>query len=77
MHTHVQKWGNSLAVRIPLAISRQMNLHVNSLIEMEMEGNCLMIRIPHYNLDEMLSQVNSDNLHSQSFDDEQIGNEEW
>ena len=77
MKTHVQKWGNSLALRIPLALSKQLHLHFGSLVDMEVKGDSIVIRAPHYSLDEMLKQINKENTHSPLLDDHPMGNEEW
>ncbi len=77
MQTHIQKWGNSLAVRIPVILSKQLHLNPGSLVDMEIEGRSLVIRAPHYTLDEMLNQITEDNLHMPLMDDPQMGNEEW
>ena len=77
MQTHVQKWGNSLSVRIPSTFSRQLRINAGSLVEMKIDGDCIIIRAPHYKLEELLSQINESNIHSQLLDDSQKGNEEW
>jgi antitoxin component of MazEF toxin-antitoxin module len=40
----IQKWGNSLAVRIPAKWARRLMLQEGMTIEMCMENNCIMIR---------------------------------
>lgn len=77
MEAHVRKWGNSLALRIPSAFSHQLHLNPGSLVDMTIEGDSLVIRTISYSLDEMLSQINENNLHSQMLDGSQVGNEEW
>lgn len=61
MQTRVQKWGNSLAVRIPAALSQRLHLNKRTLINMEIENNCLVIRTPCYDLDELLEKINLKN----------------
>ncbi len=40
----IQKWGNSLAVRIPAKWARKLMLQEGMTIEMCMENNCIVIR---------------------------------
>ena len=40
----IQKWGNSLAVRIPAKWARRLMLSEGMTIEMCMENNCIIIR---------------------------------
>lgn len=77
METCIQKWGNSLGIRIPIRMAELLSLHVGSKVHIEIEGNRIVIQPPKYELDSMLKQINSDNQHHQIFDDDQTGNEEW
>ena len=43
MKTRVQKWGNSLAFRIPAAIAKQMALSVGEQVEFHFDGEKLII----------------------------------
>lgn len=77
MQTHISKWGNSLGVRLPNHILKQLHLHAGSTVNIELEGDRLVMSAPKYSLDDMLEQINADNLHSVLLDDDQIGKEEW
>ena len=44
MKTRVQKWGNSLAVRIPSHIIRETGLEYNTAVEMKVEDGKLVIQ---------------------------------
>lgn len=77
MQSHIQKWGNSLGLRIPIQIAKQLNLHQGSLVILEIEDNRIIIQAPKYNLDDMLKEITPKNKHHQILDDEQRGNEEW
>ncbi len=80
MHGQVQKWGNSLGVRIPKALAHKLNLHSGTQIEVELDAsNChLVITKAESELDLLLNQINISNLHSESFvDDESTGSESW
>lgn len=79
----VQKWGNSLAIRLPKAYAEDAGLRENSPVEILMEGETIVIappssrrarsqRIP---LSEYLDRITPDNLHGESDAGEPQGHE--
>ena len=40
----VQKWGNSLAVRIPAAIARSAHFHLGTLVELAVRENGVFVK---------------------------------
>lgn len=80
MKTQVQKWGNSLAVRIPKAFANDLGLDQESTIELALEDGCLVLRPtapPRYELSRLLSRVTEDNCHGEYDVGEPAGNEQW
>ncbi len=79
MKTRVQKWGNSLAVRIPTHIVREVGLAYNASVEMEVEEGKLVIQRSKDapTLEQMLSRVTRENLHSAVDSGGAVGNEVW
>ncbi len=77
MRAQIQKWGNSLGVRIPMQIAKQLHLNPGSPVTLEVEDQRIIIQSPKYELDAMLEKITQKNCHHQIFDDEQRGNEEW
>lgn len=67
--TTVQKWGNSLAVRIPKDIAERIKLHQGSEINViENEGKIiLMPKKPQikYSLEDLLTQCKPENRHEE------------
>lgn len=59
----IQKWGNSLGVRIPKSLSEQTSLREGSEVEIVAAGRTLTIRPKRcrrrYTLDELLAQATS------------------
>lgn len=54
----VQKWGNSLAVRIPATIARSVHFHIGTLVELDTQDGNLVIKATGHrklNLDERLA----------------------
>ena len=74
---HVRKWGSSLAVRIPKAIAEQWGVSEGSAIEMQSQGDRVVMRKRAYDLADMLSRMTADNLHPEHDTGEAQGNERW
>lgn len=80
MEATIKKWGNSLGLRIPKSYSTQAGITDGSKIEINMEGDKIVISPKQkvdYELNELLSMVNEDNLHYEIESDGPIGNEIW
>jgi antitoxin MazE len=77
METNIQKWGNSLGVRIPKTIVQQLSLHPGSIVDMAIENDKIVLYPKKYNLSEMLSNITKSNMHHPKLDDEKVGKEEW
>jgi antitoxin MazE len=66
MKTRVQKWGNSLAVRVPKSFAESLELETGSPVEMSIEDDAIVIRRDRdgdWNLDTLLSEVTDENIH--------------
>jgi antitoxin MazE len=80
MHTKVQKWGNSLALRIPKAFADDANLGNNSPVDLSYSDGQIIIKPlenQEWNLDELLLEVNESNIHKEIDTGSPIGNEIW
>lgn len=80
MRLRVQKWGNSLALRIPAAFARQTGVGSGSEVELELEGKRLIITLAPggpYSLAELLDGVTDENLHEAVDTGEPRGKELW
>jgi antitoxin MazE len=74
----VQRWGNSLAVRIPKPFALEIGLEQNTLVTVSIsEGKLLLEPIvePKYTLEQLLAEVTEDNLHHEVNIGEAVGNE--
>lgn len=79
MKSAVQKWGNSLAVRIPANYAKDVRISEGSPVEMTVEDNRIVI-IPETKggrLEEMLSLIDESNLHGETDTGGKVGNEIW
>ena len=80
METRVQRWGNSLALRIPKLLADEAGLKDNSLVQLALRDKLLVvvpIRKPDISLDALLAQVTTNNLHSKVQTGPAVGGEAW
>lgn len=79
MRTSVQRWGNSLAVRIPKSFAEEVGLHDNSVVEMRLvEGGVLITPVSTPpTLDELLAGVTAENRHGEVDTGPAVGSEAW
>ncbi|MCL4416213.1 MAG: AbrB/MazE/SpoVT family DNA-binding domain-containing protein [Actinobacteria bacterium] len=80
MISRILKWGNSLSIRIPKVFSKELNLNEDSRVEIKTEENKIIISpIPagKNSLEELLSQINESNIHSEIETGISQGKEIW
>jgi antitoxin MazE len=81
LRARVQRWGNSLAVRIPGAFGRELHLQPDSSVDMTVEsGRLVLVPVPDSTiptLAELLEQVTDENLHAEIGTGQPLGNEAW
>lgn len=76
MESHIQQWGNSLGLRIPIQMARKLNLHPGSPVNIEVDDGRIVIKV-QYTLDTMLENITPQNQHHLLLDDQKKGREEW
>lgn len=81
MLAKVQKWGNSLALRLPKSVANQADLHINSPVEIIVRDQEIIIqpvrKKKSYELDDLLAQVKPDNIHQEADFGKPMGKEVW
>ena len=80
MKLKVQKWGNSLALRIPKALAIEANVASGSTVEMSLSNGELKIKLvedQEYTLDELLSGITAENIHDEVSTGIPQGKESW
>ncbi|HBK59879.1 MAG TPA: AbrB/MazE/SpoVT family DNA-binding domain-containing protein [Firmicutes bacterium] len=79
MLAKVQKWGNSLAIRIPRGLAEQLKVQQNSEVDLSLDGDRLVIRPRRSepSLAALLAQVTDENTHAEVAAGEPIGREVW
>ncbi len=76
----VQKWGNSLGVRIPKPLAQDASLREGTAVQMIVHNGRLVVEAQHkprYHLAALLKAVNKRNLHTETATGEPIGKEAW
>ena len=80
MRVRIQKWGNSLALRIPRAFADEAHLAQNTAVEVSVvEGKLVVTPVaqPVFELEDLLAKVTEQNLHGEVDAGPATGNEEW
>jgi antitoxin MazE len=80
MKVQVQRWGNSLALRIPKSFAVESNIEQGSVVEVSLdEGRIVVepVRETDYTLEELLSGVTKRNLHAEADTGAAVGKEIW
>lgn len=81
MQAKIQKWGNSLALRIPKAFAQEIKIAENSTVELNVEDGQINIKpIIEYEtpkLDDLLDEVNESNIHYEIQTGKPQGKEIW
>jgi len=65
MEVKIQKWGNSLALRIPRAFSKDTKISDGSVVDMTMKKGDIVIKPKVYDLQTMLSKITDSNKHDE------------
>jgi antitoxin MazE len=80
MKTRIQKWGNSLALRIPTAFAKELGLEAEKPVELRLKDGTLVIENVEdveYTLEDLLAQIDEHHLHGEIDTGSAFGNEEW
>ncbi|MEN9678785.1 MAG: hypothetical protein RIS76_4681 [Verrucomicrobiota bacterium] len=66
MTATIQKWGNSLALRIPLAVAKQIQVQEGDPVTLKISAAGLTVKpaAKRLRLDDLLEQVTPENLHA-------------
>ena len=80
MKTAVQRWGNSLALRIPSAYAAETRISEGSEVELTLKSGGLLIRPvvkKRHSLAALLKQVTPANRHEAVTTGDAVGREAW
>jgi antitoxin MazE len=80
MKAKIQKWGNSLALRIPKLVADGLHLERDSLVELTVTKKTLVV-VPAPKagprLADMMERVTRDNVHGEADFGPPVGREAW
>jgi antitoxin MazE len=80
MKTRIQKWGNSLALRIPKSFALETGLDHDALVDVALVDGKLVVTpllTPAISLEALLAGITDDNLHGEHDTGVARGNEVW
>ncbi len=80
MKTRVQKWGNSLALRIPKVLAERAGLAENSSVELSLQQGELVVRravAQRISLKRLLRGITDKNLHGEINTGQPVWREVW
>jgi antitoxin MazE len=80
MNATIQKWGNSLALRIPSSLAKDVDLHQGSVVGMTVVKGAMVVKPRKrrkVSLAQLLKGVTSANIHSEQDWGGAAGKEAW
>jgi antitoxin MazE len=80
MRIKIQKWGNSLALRIPKAFAFQSRIRQDEYVNVKLDNDKIIvepIEEKKYSLEELVSGIKKSNLHKEINFGKNVGAEHW
>jgi len=80
MRTKIQKWGNSLALRIPKSFAEETKVEAGCAVDLSIADGQLVVspvRSKRFELYALLAEVTKENLHAEISTGEPRGREAW
>ncbi len=80
MQTKIQKWGNSLGLRIPKSFAEEAHVEAGSTVDISVAAGELIVRPVHrrtYDLASLIKGINAKNIHAAVETGAPAGREVW
>jgi len=80
MRVSIQKWGNSLALRIPRSMAMESSIEQGSYVDLRSVDGKLVIdpvKETEYKLEDLLKKVSENNIHYEIDTGNPVGRELW
>jgi antitoxin MazE len=79
MEVTIQKWGNSLAIRIPGSYAKDIHLKQGTSVDLRKKADKIEIvpRKTKLSLQDLLSKITDENIHEEEFAGDGVGKEIW
>jgi len=77
--TQLSKWGNSLGLRIPKSVAREVRLDEGDTVQVSVDNGAIVIRAsrPRYALDDLVRRITPKNRHDENDWGAPVGDEVW
>ena len=78
MHARFSKWGNSVVLRIPDTLVKELDVAEGSAAQIAVrDGSLVVTPLPTYTLDQLLDGMTAENMYREIRTGELFGNEAW
>jgi len=80
MHARIQKWGNSLGLRIPKNLAADVAVSEGSSVELNVENGRLVVKPRHVAkpmIADLVAGITPENLHGETDTGSPVGREVW
>ena len=79
MKVQIQKWGNSLALRIPKSFAIESKISQGATVDVSIENGKIIVFpvAEEFSLDDLLAKVTPENLHGEIDTGNPVGDEVW
>ena len=80
MQTRIQRWGNSLGLRIPRSFAEEAGVEAGSEVDLSLRDGDLIVKPARrrtYRLTDLLEKVTTKNLHGEVDTGGAVGREVW
>lgn len=80
MKLQVQRWGNSLALRIPKSVAMNTKIEQGTTVELTLEEGSIVVKpvtAKEYTLDELVAGITKQNRHEEVSTGKAQGREIW
>jgi antitoxin MazE len=80
VQTKIQKWGNSLGLRIPRSFAAEAQVEEGTTVDLSVDNGRLLVRplrVRKYSLSALLRGVSRRNLHGEVSTGKTVGRELW
>jgi antitoxin MazE len=80
MRTKIQRWGNSLGLRIPRSFAEEAGIGVGSEVDLSIQDGDLLVKPARrrtYQLEELIRKITAKNLHGEVDTGGPVGREVW
>ena len=77
--TRLSRWGNSLGLRLPKSVAREVQLDEGDTVQVSVDNGAIVVRPsrPRYSLDGLVRRITPKNRHDESDWGGKLGNEVW